>query len=507
VRFDNVKGRFAKKEEADAGLRSSGTPGTVEKVERKQFEQPAPPPFDLTGLQLEAHRCLGIAPARTLELAQALYEASMISYPRTSSQRLPAKLNLKRIIESLAKNPAYAKSAGELLAGGRFTPAEGKKDDPAHPAIHPTGQGGRAGEREMKLYDLIVKRFLACFGTPAKRETLKVLLLSGTEHYSASGTRTVERGWFGAYAPYVKLDEVTLPAFSEGEKTEVSGFRIDEKRTQPPRRYTQASIISELEKLGLGTKATRAAVVETLYKRGYLEGESIRATPFGMAVYDLMARVASEILDEELTRGIEDEMEKIADGENEKKAIGDGKLVLDRILRKFDGKEKEIGMGLLSGLRKKDFADSLLGKCVKCGGDLRVIRSRAGKQFVGCSGYPGCNATYPLPQEAKIVPLGKACEKCGTPTIRVVRKARKLFEMCIDPACETKKGWGQPNYRKGEAPAAKEAKAAPAQAIPTAPVPTAAPQENVAPGAPAAPKKKPVVRKKASRKKKTGDSG
>lgn len=504
VRFDNVRGRFSKKDDASAAMKESGTPGTVEKVERKQFEQLPPPPFDLTSLQLEAHRCLGIAPARTLELAQTLYEASMISYPRTSSQKLPAKLNLKRIVETLAKNPAYAKSAGELMAGGRFSPAEGKKDDPAHPAIHPTGQGGQVGEREMRLYDLIVKRFLACFGKPAKRETLKVLLLSGIEHYSASGTRTVEPGWFGAYAPYVKLDEVTLPAFAEGEKVDVSGFRVDEKKTQPPRRYTQASIISELEKLGLGTKATRAAVVETLYKRGYLEGESIRATPFGMAVYDLMAKVAPEILDEELTRGIEDEMEKIADGENEKKAIEDGKRVLDGILKKFDGKEKEIGMGLLSGLRRKDFADSLLGKCVKCGGDLRAIRSRAGKQFVGCSGYPDCNATYPLPQEAKIVPLGKACEKCGTPTIRVVRKARKPFEMCIDPACETKKNWGQPNYMRSAAPAAKQVAptAMAAQAPTAAPMPVASQPQS----AQIEPKKKPAARKKAVRKKKTGGS-
>jgi DNA topoisomerase I len=455
TRFDHARGRFEKKEDADAAMASSSASGQIEKVERKEYFQPPPPPFDLTSLQLEAHRALGIAPARTLELAQTLYEASMISYPRTSSQKLPAKLNLKRIIESLSKNPAYEKTAKTLIAEGRFAPAEGKKEDPAHPAIHPTGQGGQVGEKELKLYDLIAKRFLACFGKPAKRETQKVSLLSGAEHYGASGSRTVEPGWFDAYAPYVKLEEVTLPAFSEGEKVEVTSFKVDEKKTQPPRRYTPASIISELEKLNLGTKATRAAVVETLFKRGYLEGESIRTTPFGMAVYDLLAKVAPEIMDEELTKTIEEEMEKIADGENEKKAIEDGKRVLDTILKKFEGKEKDIGFGLLSGLRRKDFADSLLGKCVKCGGDLRAIRSRANKQFVGCSGYPDCKATYPLPQEAKIMPLGKACEKCGTPMIRVIRKAKKPFEMCIDPACETKKGWGQQNYQRREAPVAQ----------------------------------------------------
>ncbi|MFA5930018.1 MAG: DNA topoisomerase I [Candidatus Micrarchaeia archaeon] len=462
VRFDNVKGRFEKREEADGAMKASSADGSVEKVERKDWLQAPPPPFDLTSLQVEAHRALGIAPARTLELAQTLYEASMISYPRTSSQKLPAKLNLRKIVESLSKNPAYEKTAKAQIAEGRFTPAEGKKEDPAHPAIHPTGQGGQVGDKEMRLYDLIAKRFLACFGKPAKRETLKVSLLSGTEHYAASGSRTVEMGWFDAYAPYVKMDEITLPAFVEGEKVAVSGFKVDEKKTQPPRRYTAASIISELEKMNLGTKATRAAVIETLFKRGYLEGESIRATPFGLAVYDLLAKVAPEIMDEELTKSIEEEMEKIADGENEKKAIEDGKKVLDAILKKFEGNEKDIGFGLLSGLRQKDFADSMLGKCVKCGGDLRAIRSRMGKQFVGCSGYPDCKATYPLPQEAKIMPLGKACEKCGTPLVRVIRKAKKPFEMCIDPTCETKKNWGSPNYQRSAPSSAAKAAAAPA---------------------------------------------
>jgi DNA topoisomerase I len=525
TRFDSVRRRFETKEEAAAAMNASAADGSVEKVERKEWLQAPPPPFDLTSLQVEAHRALGIPPARTLELAQTLYEASMISYPRTSSQKLPAKLNLKKIVESLSKNPAYEKTAKQQIAEGRFTPAEGKKEDPAHPAIHPTGVNGQAGEKEMRLYDLIVKRFLACLGKPAKRETLKVSLLSGTEHYAASGSRTVEMGWFEAYAPYVKMDEVTLPAFSEGEKVAVSGFRADEKKTQPPRRYTAASIISELEKMNLGTKATRAAVIETLFKRGYLEGDSIRATPFGMAVYDLLARVAPEIMDEELTQSIEEEMEKIADGENEKKAIEDGKRVLDAILKKFEGNEKDIGFGLLSGLRQKDFADSMLGKCVKCGGDLRVIRSRAGKNFVGCSGYPDCKATYPLPQEAKIVPLGRACEKCGTPMVRVVRKGRKPFEMCIDPLCETKKSWGQP-YVRSAAPAAKPAATAAIGTQSPKATQVAAPSAGTAPAAKAAApaqaaasdqksaahlviaapeQKKPAAKKKAApRKKKTG---
>jgi DNA topoisomerase-1 len=496
--FAHTRGRFERKEDAEKALKATVSPGTVKKIEKRQYEQAPPAPFDLTSLQVEAYRLFGFAPARTLEYAQTLYEASLISYPRTSSQKLPAKLNLKKIIETLSKNPDYEKSAKALLAAGRTTPSEGKKDDPAHPAIHPTGMRGQVGEKESKLYDLVAKRFLACFGKPAIREAQKVAVDSGTEEYAASGNRTVVQEWFEIYAPYVKLEEETLPPFVEGEKVMLNDPSLLEKKTQPPKRYTAASIISELERLGLGTKATRATIVETLFKRGYLEGTSIKATPFGMAVYDLLSRIAPEILDEDLTRGIEDEMEKIQDGENEKKAIDNGRRVLDAILKKFDGNEREIGRNLVEGLWKKENQESLLGKCKACGGDLRAIRSRAGKQFVGCSNYPKCTQTYPLPQDAKIVPQNKVCEKCGTPLVRVVRRGKKPFEMCLDPNCETKKYWGRPSPAPAQGTAAPKAGAlTPAKASsPAAPQQTAAAPAAVPKPVSAKPKKSSARAKK-----------
>ncbi len=457
VLFENAHGRFSKRNGAQEALEHSGSPGAVQKVQRREFLQAPMPPFDLTSLQVEAYRVFGFAPAATLALAQSLYESSLISYPRTSSQKLPAKLNLKRIIELVSKNLAYEKPAKWLLEQGRTTPVEGKKQDPAHPAIYPTGIMAQPGEQEKKLYDLIVRRFLSCFSETAKREAQKVTLLCGKENYVASGTRTTKKGWIEIYAPYAKFEEKPLPQFSEGETVDIKDFKIWEKKTQPPKRYTPASIITELEKLGLGTKATRANVIETLFKRGYLEGKSIKVTPFGIAVFDLLAKAAPEILDEELTRDIEGEMEKIQDGENEKKAIEKGKQVLGSILGKFEGKEKDIGLELLSGLKRKELSDSLLGKCPKCNGDLRIIKGRSKKQFVGCSGYPECTASYPLPQNAKIVPLGRACEKCKTPVIRVVRKGKRPFEMCIEPGCETKKDWAKP-YAKKPRKKAKPAK-------------------------------------------------
>ena len=514
VLFENTHGRYVKKEEADAALAASKSPGIAQKLERKKYASPPQPPFDLTSLQVEAHRALNFDPKLTLELAQTLYEGALISYPRTSSQKLPAKLNLKKIMEGLAKQPAYAPHAKKLLAAGKTVPLEGKKDDPAHPAIHPTGQSGGMGERESRLYDLIVKRFLSCFAEPALRESQKVIIQSGTEKYSASGSRTTKQGWFEIYAPYVKLEEVTLPEFSEGESVPLTNFKIDEKKTQPPKRYTAASIISELEKRGLGTKATRAAILDTLYKRGYVDGKSIAATTFGLAVFDLLSTAAPEILDDELTHNIEEDMEKIRDGENEKKAIENGKAVLNRILSKFEGHEREIGLGLLAGLRRKDAGDSELGTCPKCkAANMRIIKMKTGRQFIGCGNYPACTNTYSIPMGVKAIGAGMACPLCGAPIIKGFVGGKKAFEICPNASCKyqgaTTEAPQSPRPAQSAAPAKQTASGTAAATAKTTPAPQAAsPAKTPAPAitapTPATPAKKaakPKAKKKAPAKK------
>ncbi len=445
VEFKHERDRFDKKEEAEKALASSKPgPHSISSVDKKPFEQNPNPPFDLTSLQVEAYRQFKFAPTATLEMAQTLYEQSMISYPRTSSQKLPAKLNLQKIVQALAKQPEYAPLANQLIAAARFKPFEGKKEDPAHPAIHPTGQMGGIGDKERKLYDLIVKRFLACMAPPAARESARVKAKCGTEVYTTSGTRTVQPGWFDFYKPYVKLEDVTLPMWKEGQAVDAKAFTMTDKMTQPPKRLTPASVISELEDHDLGTKATRAVVVDTLFKRGYLTGKtSITVTPFGRTVCDTMGKYSPEILDEELTRGIEKEMEAIQDKTIEPGiVIEDGKKILTTILEKFKASQVAIGTDLSAALTGAREAAAQLGPCPLCGKELRKIHLRTGSQFVGCSGYPTCRQTYPLPQGALIEALGNTCEKCHTPRIKVIRKGRKPFDMCLSPTCETKKDWG-----------------------------------------------------------------
>ncbi|MFH1285506.1 MAG: DNA topoisomerase I [Candidatus Micrarchaeota archaeon] len=458
VEFLHERNRFEKKEDADVAFKNSRYDGVVESVTKREFKQPPNPPFDLTSLQVEAHKVFGFSPAQTLEIAQTLYENTFISYPRTASQKLPEKLNLPKIIGALAKNEKYAQLANKLIEEKRFKPHEGSKEDPAHPAIFPTGVAGKLGEREMKVYDLIVRRFLACFAEPATRESMNVKLLLGTEHYGATGVHTVNEGWIAFYKDYLRLEEVTLPEFKEAEKVRVDKLEMKEKKTEPPKRFTEASIIQQLEKRSLGTKATRANIIETLYKRGYVINKSIEVTPYGLSVCGTLEKYCPEILDEELTRKFEEEMEGIQEGKIDMNAVlEEGKQALVVLLAKFKEKESAIGVELNSGLKTTEMQKNTPGKCPKCGQNLRIIFMRGGRRFVGCTGYPKCRNTYPLPGMGMITTTKKVCEKCKTPIIKVKMSKRRAFEMCLFPGCETKKNWGKKWEKKEAKPEKKGA--------------------------------------------------
>jgi DNA topoisomerase-1 len=444
--FMHKKGRFTDENAAAEALSNTGDEGRVTLVDRKEQTVYTQPCFDLTSLQVEAYRHFKYPPSRTLELAQKLYEASLITYPRTSSQRIPPTIRTPPIISGLAKNPEYKGPAEQLMEKKWFKPFQGKKDDPAHPAIHPTGQKGAVSGPEKNLYDLIVRRFLSAFAPPAKRERMRVEVDSGGEPYAASGSRLVEKGWTEFYGKYYKAEDVQLPAFEKDEQVKLSGKKKAKKETKPPKRFTQASIISELEKRHLGTKATRSGIVDTLFKRGYAEGKSIETTDFGLKVCDLLQKYAPEILDENLTRKIEEEMEAIQEGKLQKeKVVQSSKEVLTQILDKWKKNEQAIGRDLLAALTSTMEKESTVGVCDKCGKNLRIIKMKMGRQFIGCYGYPDCRNTYPLPTGAWVQPMQKACSTCGKPMVSV-KKGRTRYTMCIDPNCPTKASW----HKRGE---------------------------------------------------------
>ena len=431
--------KFWKKEEADIIIKKTkGKKAIVKSVEKKETKQPPLTPFDLTTLQMEAYRTLNISPKNTLEIAQNLYTGGFISYPRTSSQKLPESIGYVKILKSLSKKFL---EAGELLKKKNLVPSEGKKTDPAHPAIYPTGDIPKLEGKDAGLYELIVRRFFVCFGEDALRETMTVEIDVNDEIFVAKGTRTKVEGWHKLYGDFLDLKEEELPDVKEKDEIKVKDIILYDKETQPPKRYTEASIIKELERKSLGTKSTRASIIDNLYQRNYIKDKSIAVTDLGMKTTETLQKYCPDILDENLTRKFEEEMEEIIEEKKKPEEILDeAKTVLTKLLAHFKKHEKEIGKELGEATIETRDKESEVGKCPNCKeGILRIMYSKKNKsKFIACDKYPECNTTFSLPGNALIKNTTLKCEKCGFPMVMVIRKGKRPQNVCINDKCPSK---------------------------------------------------------------------
>ncbi len=415
--------------------------GKVKDIQKRTYKHLPPVPMDTTALLTEAYSSFGFSPSQTMSLAEALYNQALISYPRTGSQKLPAKIGYKKILTELSKIKGFKQFAREILSKP-LKPREGKKIDPAHVAIYPTGEiPKRLTKQQTKLYDLIVKRFFAVFGKPAIREHVKVILDVKGHKFILSGARTVDQGWIRYLKEYVKFKEQALPEMKKGQVLKARELLLLDKETQPPNRFSQASIIHEMEKHGLGTKATRSQILRTLYDRGYISGRSIQVTDFGEKVIEVLNDYCPRIINEELTRKFEEEMERISETKKKRKdVVNNARKVLTEILSDFKRHEDNIGEELSKAYISYKKDQKVIGKCPECGSDLRIITSRrTGKRFVGCSGYKdGCRFSTPLPKHGFIKGLEKSCKVCGYPMIAVKFRGKRWFTSCTNMQCPTK---------------------------------------------------------------------
>ena len=408
---------------------------------KKEEKLPPNPPFNLTSLQMEAYRLYGLTPARTLQIAQSLYLAGLISYPRTSSQKLPDSINYKEILEKLARQ--Y--NAERLIT--RKKPIEGEKTDSAHPSIYPTGESQVISGEEEKIYGLIVKRFLSLFCDDAVIDNKTITAKYEDLSFGAKGSEVRKKAWLEIY-PY-KIKEESLPDIN-GE-VKITDLRKEEKETQPPKRYSPASIVSELEKRNLGTKATRAAIIETLYDRGYIKEKSIEATPLGISLIETLEKYSPVIIDEKLTRKFENEMDSILEvhenfKEKENKIVEEAKETIIDISKDFQKNRKEIGNELINAESeqwKKEKEENKLIQCPSCKkGTLAIMYSRKTRRyFVACDAYPECKKTYSLPPNGIIKKTDKICESCGFPMLMRLSKGKRPWIFCFNTSCPTNEEW------------------------------------------------------------------
>ncbi len=427
----HINGKFTDKNQAEAAYTATKKPLTVTDVKEGTRTDKAPTPFDTTGFIVAAAR-LGLSAANAMRIAEDLYMNGYISYPRTDNTIYPPSLNLESILDTLEKTQ-FAKEVAWVRKNRRKTPTQGKKSSTDHPPIHPAGDATPEilGEN-WKVYELVVRRFLATLSPDAEWMTMKINFTASTEGYTSTGSRLKEPGWRTVYT-YSDAKDTVLPVVKPGEVLPINAVNLEEKQTQPPARYSQSKLIQVMEELGLGTKSTRHEVIQKLMGRKYIEGNPLRPTLVGRAVTDSLEGHASEITRPEMTRTLEEAMEEIkVKKQTRDLVVTDSRAMLHKVFDDLEPNSEAIGREIMDQTDE----ELTIGPCPICGKDLR-IRRKGVSQFIGCTGYPDCTFNISLPSAmwGGAVRTKAVCEIHGLNHVSLIAKGARPWEMGC-PLCQ-----------------------------------------------------------------------
>jgi len=423
----HTNGRFHEKAAAETARDRTKDPLVVTEVKVGSKQDRAPSPFDTTTYIVAAAR-LGFSAANAMRIAEDLYMNGFISYPRTDNTVYPPSLDLDGILKTIRNSP-FKKDVEWVMANRRAVPTRGKKSSTDHPPIHPTGGATREvlGDDAFKIYELVLRRFLATLSPDALWKTLKILFVAGGEEYTTTGGQLIEPGWHTVY-PFSEAREMLLPAFETGERLPIKKVQMDEKETQPPARYTQSKLIQQMEELGLGTKSTRHEVIAKLVSRKYVEGNPLRPTLVGRVVIESLEQHADAITKPDMTQTIEAHMQLIKQNERTREdVIKESREMLHQAFNQLEANEQVIG----DDIRNRTAEEMNLGKCPVCGGMLAIKHLRGNTQFIGCSRYPECsfNIGLPMAQWGFAVRTDEVCDKHQLNFVRLVRKGARPWDI------------------------------------------------------------------------------
>ncbi len=439
-RATHATARFKDQREAEAVFARvrDASSARVVSIEKKTRTQRPPAPFNTTSLQAAA-ASEGISPARTMRLAESLYMNGLISYPRVDNTVYPRSLDLRGCVRTLAAVPQYAPTCQQLLSQDKLTATRGKQETTDHPPIYPTAAADpdKLQPAEWKLYNLIARRFLATLMGPATIEGTKLTFDIEGEPFTTSGSVLAQPGFRAIYPFGLKKDD-QLPQLAEGDVCDVNGMQLDAKQTEPPARYSQGRLIQEMEARGLGTKSTRANIIQRLYDVKYLKNDPAEPSQLGMAVIDALTSYAPRITSPDMTSELEDDMTKVSEGqETQDQVVTHSRALLAGMMDALIEHKEDLGEAIADAVT----ADAKVGVCPKCGKDLVMKNSAKTRgSFIGCMGWPDCDVTYPVPSRVKIIPIeGEAgvCPQCGAPRIKCQPFRQRAYEQCVNPACPT----------------------------------------------------------------------
>jgi DNA topoisomerase-1 len=378
----------------------------VENLKKEIRKKYPSPPFTTSTLQQEAGRKLRFSAKQTMRIAQDLYEDGFITYMRTDSVNISQEILKKapQIIIGLY-GEKYA------LSSPRYFKTKARGAQEAHEAIRPTDLSIdpnqiTKSDKHQKLFNLIRKRMLASQMAEAEVEDTTAKISAGNYIFTAKGTRLLFDGFLKAY----EIDEEdftkTIPKLETGEILKLLNLNQEQHFTEPPARFTEGALIKELEKRGIGRPSTYAPTLATIEDRGYVEKAEGKLIPkeIGLAVNDILVAHFPEIVDFDFTAKMEEDLDKIAEGELEWQPV---------IKNFYDPFEKHL-TEKMETVAKNKVEEQTEEKCSKCGKSLVIKLGRFGK-FMACSGFPDCKFTKPYGSSEKeqIELSDKKCPKCG----------------------------------------------------------------------------------------------
>ena len=418
--------------EADAILGElQGAVYTVLKVEEKEQRRQPLPPYTTSTMQQDASSRLYFKPKKTMSLAQGLYEGielgergqqGLITYMRTDSTRVSD--------EAQASVKAYiAGEFGQPYVGqGRTTKAKATTQD-AHEAIRPTDVTltpkvvkSYLSPDQFKLYNLIWRRFVASFMTPAVFDTVRVDIVAGQYVFRATGSHLKFPGFYAVWQR--EEEEKLLPELGAGEVLDLHDLKPEQHFTQPPPRYTEASLIKELEEQGIGRPSTYVPIISTIQDRGYVDQEQRRFVPtwLGITVNEVMKKHFPEIVDTGFTAAMERKLDEVEEGRQSwteflHSFYGDFKVAMDKAEAEMDRVQKPV--------------EEIDEVCPECGRNLVIRTGRFGR-FISCSGFPECRY-----RRSFVNKTGALCPVCGGDLVeRKTKQKKRIFYGCSNyPAC------------------------------------------------------------------------
>lgn len=421
-----------------------GAQYTVTDVNKREVHKKPYAPFTTSTMAQAGARTFYWSAKKTMSVAQKLYEEGLITYHRTDS------LNLNKDAVFAARNLIETKYGRDFVPDKpRFYKVKSKVAQEAHEAIRPTNVNvqslkaqdlGKMGNDAAKLYDLIWRRFVSCQMSEAVYDETRVAVTADKYTLTASGQIMKFEGWRKVFGGAKTEDaEQQLPDVQKGDALEKIKVLSDQKFTQPPARYNEASLIKTLEKLGIGRPSTYAPTISTIQDRQYITKDEAKFKPtsVGVAVNDFLVKNFPDVFDYQFTAGMEDSLDKIAEGER--------KWV--PVLRDFwNPFEKKLGGVEEKAERVKIEVEKTGEKCPKCSEGDQVIRVGRFGKFLSCSRFPDCDW-----KDTYVEKIDMKCPDCkkGDVIIRKTRKGRSFYGCSRYPDCKFA-SWKKPGAGKGK---------------------------------------------------------